>query len=190
MRKRRQVQQVPVEREPVAAALTPDGRLLFVANHIHTGPADAGMVAARVSVIDTSTRTVVRHIDLPSGSTLLRGICVSPDGRFAAVTHVLARFHLPATQVEHGWMSDNALSVLDVGQLQRINTVLLDTVDRGAASSLRWQPSTVRSVALSIPIRTKMAIFRETPIRAERIAMSRVPSVGLLPICRSMQATR
>jgi Zn-dependent protease len=43
-----------VVREPVAAALTPDGAFLFVANLLPAGPSDGDFVAAAVSVIDTA----------------------------------------------------------------------------------------------------------------------------------------
>jgi YVTN family beta-propeller protein len=49
---------IPVQREPVAAAISRDGRFLLVANLLHTGPADAELVAAVVSVIDTAARKV------------------------------------------------------------------------------------------------------------------------------------
>ena len=123
-----------VQREPVAAALTPNGDRLLVANHLPSGRSDLDVVAAAVSVIDTHGRTVLKHISLPSGSTQLRGICVSPDGRVGAVTHLLARFHLPVTQVERGWVMCNALSLIDVPQMKLLNTVLLDNLDRGAAN--------------------------------------------------------
>jgi len=48
---------------------------------------------------------VIKRIPLTNGSTLLRGICVSPDGRFVAVAHSLARFHLPTTHVTLGWIT-------------------------------------------------------------------------------------
>lgn len=132
--RRKVVGSVGVEREPVAAAVTPDGKLLFVANHLHNGRADQGVVTASVSVIDTRSRRLLRNIPLTNGSTLLRGLCVSPDGRYVGVTHTLARFHLPATTVAHGWMNDNALSLIDVNQLKLLTTVLLDDHDRGAAN--------------------------------------------------------
>jgi len=131
---RKETSRIPVLREPVAAALTPDGKLLFVANHLPAGRSDQDVVAAAVSVIDARARAVLKHIPLPSGSTLLRGVCVSPDGRFAAVTHVLARFHLPTTQLERGWIMTSALSLIDVARMQLLNTVLLDNIDRGAAN--------------------------------------------------------
>lgn len=136
----RELGRVGVDREPVAAALTPDGKLLFVANHIHSGRADMGVVTATVSVIDTAQLKLIKNIPLTNGSTLLRGVCVSPDGRYVGVTHVLARYHLPATTVEHGWMNDNALSLIDVAQLKLLSTVLLDQDGRGAANpwAIRW----------------------------------------------------
>ena len=125
---------IPVVREPVAAAVTPDGRTLLVANHLPTAPSTGDAVAAQVSVIDVVQRRRVTDIDLPNGSTGLRGICVSPDGRYAYVTHVLARYQEPTTQLDRGWMNTNALSVIDVAGLRWWNTVLLDDVDRGAAN--------------------------------------------------------
>jgi len=125
---------VAVPREPVAAALTPDGRFLFVANHLHSGRADVDVVAAEVSVIDTKSRKEIKRIALPNGSSLLRGVCVSPDGKYVCVTHVLARFHLPTTQLERGWMNTSGLSIIDVAKLKLLNTVLLDNVDSGAAN--------------------------------------------------------
>jgi YVTN family beta-propeller protein len=130
----KEVAHIPVDREPVSAVLSPDGKLLFVANHIHSGRADKGVVAATVSVIDTATRKLLKNIPLTNGSTLLRDLCISPDGKYIGITHILARFHLPTTTVEHGWMNDNALTLIDVNSLKVITTVLLDEDGRGAAN--------------------------------------------------------
>lgn len=125
---------IAVPGEPVAAALTPDGARLLVAHLLPTGASDGAFTAASVSVIDTTSNQVAANITLPNGSTGLHGICVSPDGRFAYVTHLLARYQLPTTQLERGWMNTNALSVIDVAELKPVNTVLLDDVDLGAAN--------------------------------------------------------
>ena len=125
---------IPVRREPVAAAITPDGRRLLVANHLHTGRADADQVSAVVSVIDTAQGQVIDDLWLPSGSGLLNDLRISPDGKHAVVTHILARFHLPTTQLERGWVNTNAKTLIDLDRMEVVNTVLLDTVDRGAAN--------------------------------------------------------
>jgi len=131
---RKEVASIPVPREPVAAALTPDGSLLFVANHLPVGPANADYVSAVVSVIDTGTAKLSATISLPNGSSGLRGVCVSPDGKYAYVSQILARYQLPTTQLERGWMNTNALTVIDTARSERLNTVLLDDVDLGAAN--------------------------------------------------------
>lgn len=131
---RKELTRIPVQREPVAAAITPDGGFLFVANHLPAGAADRGDIAATVSVINTKTNKVVNTIGLPNGTTSLQGICISPDGRYAYATHLLARYTVPTTQLERGWMNTNALSIIDVRNKQLIDTVLLDDVDNGAAN--------------------------------------------------------
>jgi YVTN family beta-propeller protein len=139
---RKELTRIPVQREPVAAALTPalscesksGGRFLFVANHLPTGAADRGDIAAAVSVINTMTNKLVDTIRLPNGATGLHGICVSPDGRYAYVTHILARYTVPTTQLERGWINTNAFSIIDVGNKELIDTILLDDVDNGAAN--------------------------------------------------------
>jgi YVTN family beta-propeller protein len=131
---RKDLTRIPVQREPVAAAITLEGSFLFVANHLPAGAADRGDIAATVSVINTKTNKVVNTIGLPNGTTSLQGICISPDGQYAYVTHILSRFTVPTTQLERGWMNTNALSIIDVQNKQLIDTVLLDDVDNGAAN--------------------------------------------------------
>jgi YVTN family beta-propeller protein len=125
---------VGVSREPVAAALSADGGLLFVANMLPAGRADGNYSASVVSVVDTAAKKVISDIVLPNGSMALRDITVSPDGKYAYLTHILARYQLPTTQLERGWINTNALSVIDVSAKKLVNTVLLDNVDLGAAN--------------------------------------------------------
>ena len=124
---------IAVAREPVAAAITADGKTLFVANHLPAGATDGDYAAAEVSVIDTASRQV-SSIKLPNGSASLHDIVIAPDGKHAYVTHDLARYQLPTTQLERGWMNTNALTVIDVPNKKLLNTVLLDDVDLGAAN--------------------------------------------------------
>jgi YVTN family beta-propeller protein len=133
---------IGVEREPVAAALTRDGAHLLVVNHLPAVPASAPKVAAAISVIETAVRKVVRTLEMPNGSNLALGIAVSPDGRLAAVTHNLARFYVPTTQLDRGWMNTAAISLFELASFRPVNTVLLDNVELGAANpwAVAWTP--------------------------------------------------
>lgn len=125
---------IRVVREPNALVLSRDGQRLFVANLLPAGAADGAEIAAVVSVIDTQRQQVAATVPLPNGSTAVRGIGVSADGSFVYATHGLARYQMPTTQLDRGWVNTSALSVIDATTLQRLNTVLLDDVDLGAAN--------------------------------------------------------
>jgi len=125
---------IPVLREPIAAALTQDGSMLVVANHLPAGRSDQDYVAAAISLLDTQENQALAAIGLPNGSTGLQGLCVSPEGVYAYVTHILGRHQLPTAQLERGWMNTNALSIIDLRSRTWLNTVLLDDVDLGAAN--------------------------------------------------------
>ncbi|MDO4558760.1 MAG: cell surface protein [Planctomycetia bacterium] len=126
------IARIPMVREPIAAALTPDGATLVVVNHLPAGRADTYDISATVSLVDTKTRDVT-HVRLLNGSTGLRDVAISPDGKYAYIPHILARYQMPTTQLERGWMNTNALSIFDIVAKKLLNTVLLDDVDRGAA---------------------------------------------------------
>ena len=121
---------VGVVREPVAADLTPDGKTLFVANLLPDGPANVDYVACKVSAIDTQTKTVT-DIPLVNGAEGVQGVRVSPDGQYVFLTSIMARFLVPATQLQRGWVATDALSIIRVADLSLYGTVLLDDVDRG-----------------------------------------------------------
>jgi YVTN family beta-propeller protein len=134
LRAKKQVAKISVTREPSAVAITADGRFLFVANLLPAGAADADYAASVVSVVDTAAKKMVKKIELPNGSMSLRGVAISPDGKNAYVSHILARYQLPTTQLERGWVNTNAMTVIDVPAQKLINTVLVDDVDLGGAN--------------------------------------------------------
>jgi YVTN family beta-propeller protein len=137
---KREVGRIAVQREPVAADITKDGKFLLVANHLHNGRADADYVAAVVSAVDLGQRKVTAEFVLPDGSSALQDIRISPDGKYAAVTHVLAQFRVPAVDLHVRWMNANALTVIDLGRKEVLASTLLDDRDKGAANpwGLAW----------------------------------------------------
>ncbi|MFC1760524.1 cell surface protein [Planctomycetota bacterium] len=137
----KQVQTIGVSREPIAADITPDGNLLFVANHLPDGRADLDYVASKMSVIDLKRNEVAKTIKLVNGAEGMRGVCVSPDGQYAFATHLMARYQVPTTQIERGWINTNALSVIRVSDQSLFYTLLLDDVAQGFANPWAVQVS-------------------------------------------------
>ncbi len=128
--RRRVVNRFQVVREPTSMVLSHDGQYLFAGNFLPSGPSNAERVNSVVSVIDLQNDSV-RHIDLPNGSNSIGAMALCPDGRFVYITHILARFQVPTTQVERGWINTNALSIIDVDSQEFYGSVLLDDVDLG-----------------------------------------------------------
>jgi YVTN family beta-propeller protein len=138
----KEARRIAVQREPVAAAITKDGKFLLVANHLHNGRADVDYVAGVVSVIDLAAGKVVKELQLPNGSGSLKDIRVSPDGKYAVVTHLLAQFNQPTTHIYRGWMNANVMSIIDLARMEVLHTISLDDAESGAANpwGLAWSP--------------------------------------------------
>ncbi len=127
------LRRVKAAREPDAIAVTPDGKQLVVANKLPLGPSTDYRLAACVSLIDTRSWKTT-SIKLAIGSTDVRGACVSPDGKWAYVVHTLARYNVPTTQLDRGWMNNSAVSIIDLKKGERLGTLLLDEVNQGYAN--------------------------------------------------------
>ncbi len=131
--RRRVVNRFQVVREPTSMVISNNGSYLFVGNFLPSGPSNAERVNSEVSVIDLGEESV-RNIQLPNGSNSIGAMTLSPDGRYVYITHVLARFQVPTTQIERGWINTNALSIIDVDSQEFYASVLLDDVDLGFAN--------------------------------------------------------
>jgi YVTN family beta-propeller protein len=120
-------------REPMFAAVTPDESRVVVTNALATGPATESSTSATVNIYDAKALKPVAAIRLPGGSTNCRQVVISPDGKWAYLVHTVSRFQVPTTQLERGWMNTHALSVIDVANGAYYATMLLDSIDLGAA---------------------------------------------------------
>jgi YVTN family beta-propeller protein len=123
-------------REPVAAAVSPNGRTLLVANHLPDSRTDLdypGTVSAVVTAIDTRTHQVTA-IPLSHGASSVRGLCITPDGAYALVTHLLSNFTNVPFRVDMGWINVNVVSMIDLRKQAVIGTIGLDELQLGAAN--------------------------------------------------------
>lgn len=141
-----------VVREPVAMVLTHDGSRLYVANHLpQVRPfldEEAPFIGAEVSVIDTQQCRVIHTLELPNGSQGLRGMALSPDGRFVVVSHVLSHYTVPTTHIEQGAMNMNVISLIETTGPSWFETVVLDDPNQGAANP--WALGFLRDARLCV----------------------------------------
>lgn len=127
------VSSVDIGRYPCDVAVDSAGAVAVVTHLISTGPATDPLAAARVSIYDVKKGAVTSRIALPDGSTNARGVCLSPDGRWAYVAHTRGRPGLLTSQLDRGWISTNAISVIDIAARRYYAGLLLDSPGRGAA---------------------------------------------------------
>lgn len=121
---------ISVAREPMALKLV--GNKIFVANQLPAVGALEENVSSEITVIDTSSDVVTNKIRLVNGTTSLKDIAISSDGKFLYVTCVVARYLYPTTQVQYGWINTNAIAIINTQTLTHYATVLLDEETIGA----------------------------------------------------------
>jgi len=132
----KEVARVAAGREPIAAAVTPDGRTVLVANHLPDMRTNGGYrvdVAPVVRLIDARTHETAT-VELRHGANGVRGLCVSPDGEHAFVTHLLSNFERIPFRVDMGWINVNVLSIIDVPGRKLLSTIGMDDLDLGAGN--------------------------------------------------------
>lgn len=130
----RLLQKVPMEREPFACALTPDGRTLVVSNMlVHERTQDEFFIAGKAALVDTQNWET-RWVEFPNGTINMRGVCVSPDGTYAYVLHSMGSYAIPTGQVKGGWINMNSISFIDLRTEERTGTLTLDHFTLAAAN--------------------------------------------------------
>ncbi|MGL4942591.1 MAG: hypothetical protein ACRC46_05305 [Thermoguttaceae bacterium] len=175
---------IPTGREPKMSVITPDGKTLFVAhflpddpNNVPDNPEATIDVACEIAAIDIATGDIKR-IRLVNGSHSLHGLAITPDGKHLFATQILARFQLPTTQLDRGWVNTNGLSIIDAEKKELINTVLLDDIVLGAANpwSVTVSPDGKR-VYVTIAGTHELCVLELEPILAKLNKVASDPSL-------------
>jgi YVTN family beta-propeller protein len=132
----KETHRIKVVREPYVARITPDGEILAVANSLPAGKAtDTVKFASEVSLIDLNDESKSVNLPLTLGSNSVFGLSISPDGKYAFFTHLVAQFKLPATMITGGWIHTNNLAIVDIANKKLLNDVSLDySEELGAAN--------------------------------------------------------
>ena len=124
---------IEVVQQPWWVAGSPAGRWAAVGHLVPETASNTEESAASVSLIDVAAGRLAAHIRLPYGSSNVRQMQFSPDGRWLYVLHTLGRVAVPTTQFDRGWVNTNAMTVIDVTAQKHEATLLLDQVTHGAA---------------------------------------------------------
>lgn len=119
-------------REPDALCLANDK--VYVACHLPEEGSTEGIMSANVVVINTATNEITKSMNLINGADGVKGICASPDGKTVYVSHIIARYTYPTTQLDRGWINTNAFSIIDTAADTVTTSIMLDEVELGAAN--------------------------------------------------------
>lgn len=124
---------ISVKNYPYLMDGTVDGKYAIVGHALPSGNAFVPKYASSVTFIDMSTKQAVANITLPQGSSNVRGIKCSPDGKWAYVLHTFGKTSLPTTQITKGWVMTNAVTIIDIAKKSIYTTFILDRIMEGAA---------------------------------------------------------
>lgn len=127
------VKNISVRDYPYFMDGTVEGKYAIVGHALPSGNASAPEYAASVTFIDMSTMKEDINLTLPQGSSNVKGIKCSPDGKWAYVLHTFGKTSLPTTQITRGWVMTNAVTIIDMANKKIYTTFLLDRVMEGAA---------------------------------------------------------
>lgn len=125
---------IPMYREPFACDVTPDGKTLVVSNLLaNEATQDSYYVIGKAALVDTKTGDV-EYVDFPNGTLNMRGVCISPDGKYVYILHSMGSYAIPTGQVKGGWINMNAVSFIDLETHERAGTLTLDHYTFAAAN--------------------------------------------------------
>lgn len=139
------IKTLPVVREPVALCVSPNGKKVWVGNHLPLMPADKDYVSCVITCYEGDKMT---NFPLSNGTQGIRGITVSPDGSKVAISHILSRYQVPTSQLDRGWINTNAVTLLNTDGSGHYDTILLDDVDKGASNpwAVQFTPDSSRLI--------------------------------------------
>jgi YVTN family beta-propeller protein len=131
----RETRRIKVSHEPRCAVITPDGATLVVGNALPDQAAtDTLPVACKITIINAYSREKITDIPLTTGSHNVTEMAISPDGKYAFVTHIIGSYQMPATKVDNGWINGNNMAIVDIKGKKILNDVSLALTFQGSGN--------------------------------------------------------
>ncbi len=128
-----ELRRFPFGREPIALAVTPDGKKLIVVPQNPEDQAVESGITLTIRLYDTATGDV-KKMRLRNGIINGRDVVITPDGRYAFLTCLLSHFDNVPTHVDGGWMIENMIAAIDMEVDQYADTFYLDDMGLGAGN--------------------------------------------------------
>jgi YVTN family beta-propeller protein len=125
---------VPALREPYSIVLSKNEDFLLVTNLIPDGISTDTAMGCKIGFISTSTGQIKKTVRLPVCSNSIMNICLTPDGKYAFVPHLISRNILPAVTFGNGWIHSNNMAIIDMEKQTLYNDIELDNVGWGFAN--------------------------------------------------------
>lgn len=126
VRQRRELYRLTAGREPFAVAVAPDGKVALVANRLANPHPPREVPRSEVTVISLTAKPRVTGRRMLESLHLAEGIAFTPDGSMALLGAVATKNLIPTSQANRGWITSDALVVLELGGQGRTVPVLID----------------------------------------------------------------
>ena len=155
-------EEIYVTREPMSMAIS--GNKLYIGGHLPTGSMTDATISSEVVVVNTSNMAVSKVITMIDGSTNLKDIALSPDGKYLYVSHALGRYNVATTHVDRGWIYTNAITEIQTSDDTVRATMLVDDLDLGAGNPWGIDVSTDK-IVLSVSGTRELMILDRNGLR-------------------------
>jgi hypothetical protein len=103
---------------------------MFLAN-----ATDSSALKCKISLIDLKDESKTVHIPLFQGDIQAYGVVITPDGKYALITHLHGSTLLPATQIIGGWVHTNNMAIIDIEKKKLVNVISVDHYDKTGMSN-------------------------------------------------------
>jgi mono/diheme cytochrome c family protein len=116
-------------------------------------------------------------------------VCVSPDGRYALVTHLVSNFQKTPFRVDMGWINVNVVTIVDLARRKAVRTIGMDEQDMGAGNP--WGAAFAadgKTVCVSLAGTHQLCVIDTATLLGDR-ARTMSPMMGVWPIYTSLASS-
>lgn len=122
---KQEIKRLNTGNNPTGTELSPDGKALYVTSR-RPNPAPYGdSLVCDLTVVDANEQMVVKRMGIES-AYIMENVAFTPSGDLAIMTLLRPKNHVPSIQVEHGWMMNHGIGIVEQNGKGRVIQLLLD----------------------------------------------------------------